>query len=427
MPNGQPRRSLDPSRARELFGFTRPGAAARGNRAHGRLVPVADASRLARRAGLGRLPRGRLWAWWRSRSTILAIALPIEHQELGCAETSSYALVRALANGTPWIDENERETCDKARRGDHFYSSKAPGLALVMLPAYEALHATGLLPDEPPHDVVAARALVGDPAGRRDAAARAAAGESVRAGHRHARRGRARRSATMTLPLAALNFGHILAATLLLGVVRDRRRAAATGGKAPGAPRRAGALAGLAVTTEYPAGTRRRRDRRLRRVRRRAPIQPARSRSVRAASPASPRSCSTTTGRSARCCRCRTRPPSSSETAEGVVTVGPARPRASTASSSRASRPRRGSSSPTVDSSALTPVMLVGAGGHRPARPAWLQGGGAARSAAITASGCCSTTRRCTINAGWVFGGDSPGPRYFYLAMPFAILPLGLV
>ena len=31
------------------------------------------------------------------------------------------------------------------------------------------------------------------------------------------------------------------------------------------------------------------------------------------------------------------------------------------------------------------------------------------------------------INPGWVFGGDSPGPRYFYLAMPFAILPLGLV
>ena len=31
-----------------------------------------------------------------------------------------------------------------------------------------------------------------------------------------------------------------------------------------------------------------------------------------------------------------------------------------------------------------------------------------------------------TISPGWVFGGDSPGPRYAYLAIPFAILPLGL-
>jgi hypothetical protein len=31
-----------------------------------------------------------------------------------------------------------------------------------------------------------------------------------------------------------------------------------------------------------------------------------------------------------------------------------------------------------------------------------------------------------TISPGWVFGGDSPGPRYAYLAVPFAILPLGL-
>ena len=33
-------------------------------------------------------------------------------------------------------------------RGGHFYSNKAPGLALVILPAYEALHATGLLPGD---------------------------------------------------------------------------------------------------------------------------------------------------------------------------------------------------------------------------------------------------------------------------------------
>ena len=40
MPNGRPRRSLDPSRARELFGFSARGAAAGGDRAHGSLVSV---------------------------------------------------------------------------------------------------------------------------------------------------------------------------------------------------------------------------------------------------------------------------------------------------------------------------------------------------------------------------------------------------
>ena len=43
MPNGQPRRSLDASRAAELFGFRARTPLARGHRAHGRLVPRARA------------------------------------------------------------------------------------------------------------------------------------------------------------------------------------------------------------------------------------------------------------------------------------------------------------------------------------------------------------------------------------------------
>ena len=41
MPNGQPRRTLDASRAEELFGFRARDAAARGHRANRRLVPGA--------------------------------------------------------------------------------------------------------------------------------------------------------------------------------------------------------------------------------------------------------------------------------------------------------------------------------------------------------------------------------------------------
>ncbi|MGZ4201622.1 MAG: hypothetical protein ACXVRH_06165 [Thermoleophilaceae bacterium] len=56
-------------------------------------------------------------------------------------QTSHYALIRSIAHGTPHIDRYQDETGDKARYKGHWYSSRAPGLAFVTLPAYGVLTA----------------------------------------------------------------------------------------------------------------------------------------------------------------------------------------------------------------------------------------------------------------------------------------------
>ena len=73
----------------------------------------------------------------------LAIAYAMVMHSLGWAETSNFALVRAFADGKPEIDRWQWETKDKSWHDGHFYSVKAPGLALVATPAYKALTAVG--------------------------------------------------------------------------------------------------------------------------------------------------------------------------------------------------------------------------------------------------------------------------------------------
>ena len=77
MPNGQPRRSVDATRARELFGFEATHAAARRARAHGRLVPRARRrlplrreSQTARRAGRASTARSTVPPRWRVASAV---------------------------------------------------------------------------------------------------------------------------------------------------------------------------------------------------------------------------------------------------------------------------------------------------------------------------------------------------------------------
>ena len=62
-------------------------------------------------------------------------------QSLGWAQTSYYALVKALSDGTPQIDRYHWETRDKSWTGGHFYSVKAPGMSFLTLPLYEGLTA----------------------------------------------------------------------------------------------------------------------------------------------------------------------------------------------------------------------------------------------------------------------------------------------
>src|SRR5690348_16428602 len=93
-----------------------------------RVPPAPDIARARRRRGLLAI-------------AVLGIAYAVVMQPTGWAQTSHYALVRAFGHGTPTIDAYHWETRDKSWYKGHFYAVKGPGLAIVTLPLYEALHA----------------------------------------------------------------------------------------------------------------------------------------------------------------------------------------------------------------------------------------------------------------------------------------------
>ena len=73
----------------------------------------------------------------------LGIAWGLVMHSMGWAQLAHFAQVRALADGRASIDPWHWETKDKAFRDGHFYSVKAPGLPLLVLPEYLALDAAG--------------------------------------------------------------------------------------------------------------------------------------------------------------------------------------------------------------------------------------------------------------------------------------------
>lgn len=75
---------------------------------------------------------------------VVGIGCSMVMQTPGWAQTSYYALIRALSHGTPQIDRYHWETKDKSWIDGHFYSVKAPGLPVALLPAYEVFRAVGL-------------------------------------------------------------------------------------------------------------------------------------------------------------------------------------------------------------------------------------------------------------------------------------------
>jgi hypothetical protein len=81
---------------------------------------------------------------WRRRRGLIAIALValasgIVMQASGWAQTSNYALVRALHGGTATINQWHWETRDEAWYKGNYYSVKAPLLPALTLPVYELI------------------------------------------------------------------------------------------------------------------------------------------------------------------------------------------------------------------------------------------------------------------------------------------------
>ena len=74
---------------------------------------------------------------------VAGLGLSLIMQSPGWAQSSYYALVRAMSNGTAEIDPYHWETKDKSWIDGKFYSVKAPGLPAAVLPAYMALDAAG--------------------------------------------------------------------------------------------------------------------------------------------------------------------------------------------------------------------------------------------------------------------------------------------
>ncbi len=224
---------------------------------------------------------------------LMAIAMGSTIQAMGWAQTSNYALVRALEHGTAQIDPYSWETKDSSWHEGHFYSVKAPGMAFLVVPFSRGLKAIGadrlaVTMTEGAREGNALRwARAGVPSGMyanslklaRETRARVtnytpfvwflsllacvipavllmfmirAMGDQLAPGF-GTLAAIATGAGTMILPFSSLFFGHVIAAVMAFGAFallwRERER-----------PQNlwilllAGFLAGFAITTEYPLG-----------------------------------------------------------------------------------------------------------------------------------------------------------------------------
>ncbi len=73
----------------------------------------------------------------------LGLAWALSMHSMGWSQSAFYAQTRAMASGTTKIDRWHWETGDKAWVDGHFYSVKAPGLAVTTLPMYLGIDAVG--------------------------------------------------------------------------------------------------------------------------------------------------------------------------------------------------------------------------------------------------------------------------------------------
>jgi hypothetical protein len=184
---------------------------------------------------------------------LCALAYASIAQGIGWNQNAHYALVRSLADGHAEIDAYRDETGDVSWYHGHYYSTKAPGLALATTPLYFALEKTRALrlierlPGAESADVGVLWTLgllgVVLPAGILLLLVRRL-GDLWEPGYGTAAAVTAGLG-TLLLPFSTLFFDHLLAAALGFGAfaVLVLRR---------DLPWLAGLLAGLAICAEYP-------------------------------------------------------------------------------------------------------------------------------------------------------------------------------
>lgn len=182
-----------------------------------------------------------------------AFAWPIQVQ--GFNQNAHYALVKALSNGQPYIEEvigevGELSTGDTATFEGHLYAVKAPGLAIVSLPAYLAAEASGMRTTGDPMRALWVLHLVGSviPAVVL-IVLMLAFGERIEPGF-GVPAAAIVGLGTLVLPFATLFFAHALSAMLGFAafyVLWHER----SGPPRLGRLTVAGLLAGLAITVEY--------------------------------------------------------------------------------------------------------------------------------------------------------------------------------
>jgi hypothetical protein len=96
-------------------------------------------------AGRSRAPR---WALNKRRLglgavLLVGLAYATMIQSFSWNQTSHYDLIRSLNQDRTMIDQYQENTGDKAYYRGHWYSARAPGLALFSLPFYDALNVVG--------------------------------------------------------------------------------------------------------------------------------------------------------------------------------------------------------------------------------------------------------------------------------------------
>ena len=180
----------------------------------------------------------------------LTFAYAWPEQPAGWNASAHFALVRSLADGTAKIDPYRNETGDVAWYRGHYYTAKAPGLALYSLPLWLVLERIPQIGDAGDRAIWALNFWAGVvPAILifllvRAVGDRLAPGTGLMSAI-------ALGLGTMVLPFATMYFSHIPAAAASFAafalLVRER-----DGPFRPWAVFAAGLLAGLAVVFEYP-------------------------------------------------------------------------------------------------------------------------------------------------------------------------------